>query len=42
MTLSFAPELESFRAEAAGWLETQLVGPFAHLRGLHNHIDQVD
>jgi alkylation response protein AidB-like acyl-CoA dehydrogenase len=39
--LAFAPELEQFRAEAANWLETQLAGPFAHLRGLHNHVAQI-
>lgn len=41
MNLSFAPELETFRAEAADWLEAQLSGPFAHLRGLNNHVDLV-
>lgn len=41
MDLSFAPELETFRAEAADWLETQLAGPFTHLRGLNNHVDQI-
>ncbi len=41
MRLAFAPELEQFRAEAANWLETQLAGPFAHLRGLHNHVAQI-
>ena len=42
MDLSFAPELEDFRAEAAEWLEEQLSGPFRHLRGLNNHVDLVD
>ena len=32
MRLGFTPEQEAFRAEAAGWLEEQLSGPFAHLR----------
>ena len=41
MDLRFAPELESFRAEAAAWLEEQLSGPFRHLRGLNNHVDLV-
>jgi len=39
--LAFARELEQFRAEAANWLETQLAGPFAHLRGLHNHVARI-
>lgn len=42
MDLAFAPELESFRAEAADWLETQLSGPFADLRGLNNHVDLIE
>lgn len=42
MALAFAPELDSFRAEAAAWLEQQLSGPFSDLRGLHNHVDLVD
>lgn len=42
MTLAFAPELESFRAEAAAWLEEQLSGPFKDLRGLHNHVDAIE
>jgi alkylation response protein AidB-like acyl-CoA dehydrogenase len=42
MDLSFAPELEAFRAEAAAWLESQLAGPFNALRGLNNHVDSID
>lgn len=42
MDLRFAPELESFRAEAAAWLDNQLSGPFRHLRGLNNHVDRVE
>lgn len=42
MDLRFAPELESFRIEAARWLEQQLSGPFRHLRGLNNHVDLVE
>jgi len=42
MKLSFAPELQAFRAEAADWLETQLAGPFRDLRGLNNHVDAID
>jgi alkylation response protein AidB-like acyl-CoA dehydrogenase len=41
MDLSFAPELEAFRADAAGWLDRQMAGPFAHLRGLNNHVDRI-
>lgn len=42
MDVAFAPELETFRVEAAQWLEAQLAGPFAHLRGLNNYVDQVE
>ena len=42
MDLSFAPELEAFRAEAAEWLNDNLAGPFLHLRGLNNHVDLID
>jgi alkylation response protein AidB-like acyl-CoA dehydrogenase len=41
MDLTFAPELEAFRAQAAAWLKAQLNGPFRALRGLSNHIDQI-
>lgn len=41
MDLRFAPELQAFRAEAAAWLESQLAGPFRHLRGLNNHVDLI-
>jgi alkylation response protein AidB-like acyl-CoA dehydrogenase len=34
MKLGFTPEQESFRAEAAAWLEGQLSGAFADLRGV--------
>jgi alkylation response protein AidB-like acyl-CoA dehydrogenase len=34
MKLGFTMEQERFRAEAARWLEAQLAGPFADLRGL--------
>jgi alkylation response protein AidB-like acyl-CoA dehydrogenase len=40
--LTFAPELEAFRAEAAAWLESQLCGPFKALRGLNNHVDLIE
>jgi alkylation response protein AidB-like acyl-CoA dehydrogenase len=42
MSLAFAPELNTFRAEAAAWLEEQLSGPFADLRYLHNHVDLIE
>ncbi len=42
MRLAFAPELAEFRREAADWLESQLAGPFKHLRGLNNHVDLID
>jgi alkylation response protein AidB-like acyl-CoA dehydrogenase len=41
MDINFAPELESFRDEVAGWLNAQLSGPFSHLRGLNNFVDQI-
>ncbi len=34
MKLGFTPEQEAFRAEVAAWLEAQLSGPFAHIRGV--------
>jgi len=34
MRLGFSPEEEAFRAEAAAWLEAELSGPFADLRGI--------
>jgi alkylation response protein AidB-like acyl-CoA dehydrogenase len=42
MQLAFAPELKAFRDEAATWLEAQLSGPFAALRGQTNQVDNVD
>jgi len=42
MRLGFGPELEAFRAQAAAWLETQMSGPFAHLRGINNHVDETE
>ncbi|WOK38170.1 acyl-CoA dehydrogenase family protein [Sphingomonas sp. C3-2] len=37
MKLGFTPEQEAFRLEARGWLDEQLSGPFASLRG---HMEQ--
>ena len=34
MKLGFSPEEEAFRAEAAAWLQAELSGPFADLRGI--------
>lgn len=42
MKLAFAPELAAFRQEAADWLNAQLSGPFAKVRGQSNMIDNVE
>lgn len=42
MRLAFAPELQAFREEAAGWLDAQLSGPFKAVRGQTNQVDAVD
>ena len=34
MKLGFTTEQEAFRTEIAGWLEEQLSGPFADIRGV--------
>ncbi|KQX17625.1 MULTISPECIES: acyl-CoA dehydrogenase family protein [unclassified Sphingomonas] len=34
MRLGFSPEEEAFRAETAAWLQAELSGPFADLRGI--------
>ena len=41
MQLAFAPELEAFRQEATSWLEQQLSGRFAAIRGQTNQVDHV-
>ena len=41
MSRNFAPEHEGFRRQVAAWLDEQLSGPFAHLRGLNNHVDAI-
>jgi alkylation response protein AidB-like acyl-CoA dehydrogenase len=41
MSRNFAPEHEGFRQQVAAWLNRQLSGPFAHLRGLNNHVDAI-
>jgi alkylation response protein AidB-like acyl-CoA dehydrogenase len=42
MQLGFTATEEAFRFEAAGWLEAQLEGPFAHIRYIDSHIEQFD
>ncbi len=42
MKLAFAPELKAFREEAAAWLQAQLCGPFADIRGQTNQVDNVE
>jgi alkylation response protein AidB-like acyl-CoA dehydrogenase len=42
MKLAFAPELAAFRDEAAAWLNEQLSGPFAAIRGQTNQVDNVE
>lgn len=42
MQLAFAPELKAFREEAADWLNSQLSGPFASIRGQTNQVDNVE
>jgi alkylation response protein AidB-like acyl-CoA dehydrogenase len=41
MKLGFTSQEERFRAEAASWLERQLSGPFADLRGVRSHTAMV-
>ena len=40
MRLSFSPEEEAFRAEAAAWLAAELNGPFADIRGITSLVDR--
>lgn len=40
MKLGFSPEEEAFRAEAAAWLEAELSGPFADVRGVTNLVEK--
>jgi len=42
MQLAFAPELKTFREEAADWLDNQLSGPFKAIRGQTNQVDNVE
>jgi len=41
MKLGFSAEDEAFRAECAGWLQAQMAGPFADIRGIHNLCDAI-
>lgn len=36
MKLGFSPADEAFRAECAAWLQAQMTGSFADIRGIHN------
>ncbi len=42
MKLGFNEEQENFRAQAAAWLEEQLSGPFAEIRGMADHTALAD
>lgn len=42
MRTGFTPEQESFRAEAAAWLDAQLSGPFAAIRNETSLAGQID
>ena len=41
MKLGFSPEDEAFRAECAAWLQEQMNGPFADIRGIPNLCDEI-
>lgn len=41
MKLGFSAEDEAFRAECAGWLQAQMAGPFADIRGIPNLCDEI-
>lgn len=42
MKLGFTAEEEKFRGQAAAWLERQLTGPFADLRGVSSHTAMIE
>ncbi len=42
MKLGFTAEQEAFRAEVAGWLDEQLSGPFADIRGLTSQTEAAE
>ena len=41
MKLGFSPEDEAFRAECAAWLQEQMNGPFADIRGIPTLCDEI-
>jgi len=41
MKLGFSPADEDFRTECAGWLQEQMAGPFADIRGIPNLCDAI-
>ncbi len=41
MKLGFSPAEEAFRAECAGWLQAQMAGPFADIRGIHSLCESI-
>ena len=42
MKLGFSPKDEAFRAECAGWLQAQMTGDFADIRGIPNLCDKIE
>lgn len=42
MKLGFSAADEAFRAECAGWLQAQMAGPFADIKGIHNLVSKVE
>lgn len=42
MKLGFSPEDETFRAECAAWLQAQMAGPFADIKGIPNLVTKVE
>jgi alkylation response protein AidB-like acyl-CoA dehydrogenase len=42
MKLGFSPADEAFRADCADWLQAQMAGPFADIRGIPNLVSKVD
>ena len=41
MKLGFSASDEAFRAECAAWLQAQMAGPFADIRGIPNLCDAI-
>lgn len=42
MKMGFSPEDETFRAECATWLQAQMAGPFADIKGIPNLVTKVE